>query len=261
MGLAMIFGLLGVINLAHGEFLMLGAYVAVFVNDTTHEVLLAIVLAPLAIGILGFGVEQTVIKRLYERPAETLLATWALSIMAQQAVTLITGGQYEAFPSPVQGTLHFLGVRYPTYRLLLIGLGLALVVALWLCFHHTRFGLRSLAVIQDRETADALGVNVQFTDTVIFCIGAAAAGLAGVLVAPLGTVSPTMGLNYLALSFFVVILGGIGRVLGVAAGAVVIGGGQALFSFYWNPVISQVAILVLAIVVVRLRPKGLLRLP
>ncbi|MGH9918836.1 MAG: ABC transporter permease subunit, partial [Nitrososphaerales archaeon] len=130
-GLAMIFGLLGVINLAHGEFLMLGAYTAVYVNDTTHRLILAIILAPVAIGLLGLVIERTVIKRLYERPYETRLATWAISLIARQSVSLASKGRYVGLPAPVSGAVHFLGVGYPIYRLVLVGLGVAVAVGLW----------------------------------------------------------------------------------------------------------------------------------
>jgi urea transport system permease protein len=256
LGLGVTFGLLGVINLAHGELFMLGAYSVVVVNNTTHNFWLGVALAPVMIGILGAIIERTVIKSLYHRPFDTLLATWALSILARQGVQLASGGQYEGLTTPLHGSVGLFGVDYPVYRLVLLGLGAAVLIAAWLFFYRTRFGTRARAVIQNREIASAMGINVAATDTVVFALGAALAGLAGAFMSPLVTITPNMGLPFLALSFFVVILGGTGRLLGVAAGAAIIGGGQALISFFAAPVVAQIAVFGLAILVVRLAPTG-----
>ena len=258
LGLWFIFGVLGVINLAHGELFMLGAYSVVVVYGLTGSVWLGMILAPLVIGALGIVIEVSVIKRLYERPFDTLLATWALSIIAREGVTLVTGGAFQGVPAPISGTLDLAGAGYPLYRLVLLGFGVASLVAAGALLYRTRFGVRARAVIANREIAGALGINVQLTDSVIFGLGAALAGLAGALMSPLVTIAPSMGLPFVALSFLVVILGGLRSVWGLALGAVIMGGGQALIGFFTSPVIAQIVVFAIAILVLRFRPRGLL---
>jgi urea transport system permease protein len=258
LGLWFIFGVLGVINLAHGELFMLGAYSVVVVYNLTSSVWLGIVLAPIVIGALGIAIEVSVIKRLYERPFDTLLATWALSIIAREGVTLMTGGSFQGVPAPISGTLDLAGASYPLYRLVLLGFGAAALVAAAALLYRTRFGVRARAVIADREIAGALGINVQLTDSVIFGLGAALAGLAGALMSPLVTIAPSMGLPFVALSFLVVILGGLKSIWGLALGAAIMGGGQALVGFFLSPVIAQIVVFAIAIVALRFRPRGLL---
>jgi branched-chain amino acid transport system permease protein/urea transport system permease protein len=256
LGLGITFGLLGVINLAHGELFMLGAYTVLVVYRATGNVWIGIAMAPVVVGALGALIERTVVKRLYGRPFDTLLATWALSVVLRQAIILWQGGGYQPIPHPIPGSVPFLGIQYPAYRLALLGLGAACLGLMGLVLHRTRLGIQAQAAIQNREVAAAMGVNVGAVDTLMFSLGAAMAGLAGAAMGPLVTVNPSMGLPILASSFFVVILGGTGRLLGVAAGAAIIGGGQAAVSFFANPVVAQVAILVLAIVVIRVAPQG-----
>jgi urea transport system permease protein len=258
LGLGVIFGLLGVINLAHGELFMLGAYVLVAVHALTGALWLGMLVAPLVLAVIGAGIEVGVIKRLYERPYDTLLATWALSILARQGVELATDGSYQGIPNPLPGSIDVFGAEYPVYRLVLVGVGVAVLAAAGALFYRTRFGVRARAVIQQREVASAMGINVRVTDTIVFAIGAALAGLAGALMGPLVTITPNMGLSFLPLAFFVVIIGGMGRLAGVAVGAAIIGGGQALVSYFSSAVVAQIAVFALAIVVMRVAPRGVL---
>jgi len=258
LGLWFIFGVLGVINLAHGELFMLGAYAVVLIHNLTGSVWLGMVLAPLLIAILGLGIEVSVIKRLYERPFDTLLATWALSLIAREGVTLVTSGSYQGVPAPVSGTINLAGAGYPLYRIVLLVLGVIALIAAGAILYRTGLGLRARAVIFNREIAGSLGINVRLVDSVIFSLGAALAGLAGGLMSPLITISPTMGLPFLALSFLVVILGGLARIWGLALGALIMGAGPAVVAFFTTPVLAQIIILALAIVILRFRPRGLL---
>ncbi|HXF56106.1 MAG TPA: branched-chain amino acid ABC transporter permease [Actinomycetota bacterium] len=256
LGLGVTFGLLGVINLAHGELFMLGAYTVLVVHRATGSVWLGIALAPLVVGAVGAVIERVVVKRLYGRPFDTLLATWAVSVVLRQAITLWQGGGYQPIPHPITTSVPVFGVQYPAYRLALLGLGAVCLVLVGLLLYRTRLGVQARAAIQNREVAAAMGVNVGAVDTLMFSLGAAMAGLAGAAMGPLVTVNPSMGLPILASSFFVVILGGTGRLLGVAAGAAIIGGGQAVASFFTNPVVAQVAVLLLAVLVIRVAPQG-----
>lgn len=255
-GLGVTFGLLGVINLAHGELFMLGAYTVLIAHRATGNVWIGIALAPLVVGAIGALIERTVVKRLYGRPFDTLLATWAVSVILRQAITLWQGGGYQPIPHPITASVPVFGVQYPAYRLALLGLGAVCLGLVGLVLYRTQLGVRARAAIQNREVAAAMGVNVGALDTLMFSLGAAMAGLAGAAMGPLVTVNPSMGLPILASSFFVVILGGTGRLLGVAAGAAIIGGGQAAVSFFANPVVAQVAVLLLAILVIRVAPQG-----
>lgn len=257
LGLGITFGLLGVINLAHGELFMLGAYTVLVTQEATGNVWLGIAVAPIAVGTVGLLIERGVIKRLYERPFDTLLATWAISIVVRQGMTLWQGGGFQPIAHPITGSVSILGLEYSRYRLVLLALGVAVLVLAGLLLYRTRLGLHARAAIQNREIAAAMGINVSRLDSIVFTLGAALAGLAGAAMGPLVTVSPAMGLPFLASSFFVVILGGTGSLIGVAAGAAIIGGGQALISFFANPVIAQVAVLLLAIVVIRIAPQGI----
>ncbi len=256
LGLGVTFGLMGVINLAHGELFMLGAYTVLIVHRTTDSVWIGIVLAPLVVGAIGALIERTVVKRLYDRPFDTLLATWAVSVILRQVITLWQGGGYQPIPHPITASVPVFGVQYPAYRLALLALGAVCLGLVGLVLYRTRLGVQARAAIQNREVAAAMGVNVGALDTLMFSLGAAMAGLAGAAMGPLVTVNPSMGLPILASSFFVVILGGTGRLLGVAAGAAIIGGGQAAVSFFTNPVVAQVAVLLLAILVIRVAPQG-----
>ena len=220
LGLWFIFGVLGVINLAHGELFMLGAYAVVLIHNLTGSVWLGMV--------LGLGIEVTVIKRLYERPFDTLLATWALSLIAREGVTLVTSGSYQGVPAPVSGTINIAGAGYPLYRIVLLVLGVIALIAAGTILYRTGLGLRARAVIFNREIAGSLGINVRLVDSIIFSLGAALAGLAGGLMSPLITISPTMGLPFLALSFLVVILGGLARIWGLALGELIMGAGPAV---------------------------------
>jgi branched-chain amino acid transport system permease protein/urea transport system permease protein len=258
LGLGITFGLLGVINLAHGELFMLGAYTVVFTYNATRHLWLGMAVAPLVVGLLGFAIERVVIKRLYARLFDTLLATWALSILARQGVQLWTQGRFEGLPSPVHGSAHVLGVDYPLYRLFLLGVGAAVLAGAWGLLYRTRLGIRARAAIQNREIASAMGVDVAMTDSLTFALGAALAGLAGAFMSPLITINPSMGLPFLASSFFVVILGGAGSLLGVLVGSIIVGGAQAVASFFINPVAAQLIVLGLSIVTLRVAPRGVL---
>lgn len=257
LGLGITFGLLGVINLAHSELFMLGAYTTVIVHQATGSVWLGMAVAPLAVGAIGFVMERGVIKRLYTRPFDTLLATFAIGIILREGMTLWREGRFERVPNPIHRSVEILGAQYSVYRLFLLALGVLVLVGAGLLLNRTRLGRNARAAIENREIAAAMGIDVRMTDSAMFALGAGLAGLAGAAISPLVSVEPNMGLPILASSFFVVILGGAGSLLGVAAGAAVIGGGQALISWFANPVLAQIAVFLLAIVVIRLAPKGL----
>jgi urea transport system permease protein len=258
LGLAIIFGLMNVINLAHGEFVTIGAFTVAIVHLHGGSFWLGLVLAPIIGGFAGLVMELTVVRFLYVRPIATILATWGLSLAIQQSLELIFGPGPKAVRSPLPGTLLVLGTPYPAYRLLLIGLALLIMTAVVLLFRYTAFGLNMRTVIQNRDVAETVGINTQRVYSAAFALGAAVAATGGALVAPLASIIPQMGINYLAKSFFVVIVGGTGGIGGVAAGSMLVGGLESLFTYQMPPTLAQALVLTLAVILVRLRPQGLL---
>jgi branched-chain amino acid transport system permease protein/urea transport system permease protein len=257
-GLAVIFGLMGVINFAHGEFVMIGAFVTYF---TVHwaNFWIALLLAPLVVAAIGLLVERSLIRRLYSRPLETILATWGLSIVIRELARLWFGPQFRSIPAPISGSVQLFGTTYPTYRLVVIGMICLLFVMLLAVFRYTQLGLVTRAVIENPELAASRGVNVHRTYQVTFAFGAALAGLAGAIVAPLVAIYPEMGSSFIINPFLAVIVAGAGSFGGVAVAAGIFGVSQSLAVRFISPVTGSVVILLLAITLLRIRPGGLLR--
>jgi urea transport system permease protein len=256
-GLAIIFGLMRVINLAHGEMFILGAYSVVALHQWTGSVWLGVLIAPFAVGLIGWGIERTLIRRLYERPMETLVGTWGLSIVIREVLKILFGGGSRNLPIPIRTQLRIGEFSYPGYRIFLIGVAVVVMAAVLWLFLATDFGLKVRAVIQRREMAMAMGIDAQRIDQLVFALGAALAGFAGAVMTPLITLNPEVGLFFLARSFLVVIVGGVGSLLGTVLGAVIIGIGNASLSFLTRPVFAEVALFVFAILLIRIRPSGL----
>lgn len=258
LGLAIIFGLMNVINMAHGEFVTLGAFTLSFVQGLGGNYWLALALAPLVGAAAGFGLEFCIVRWLYTRPLATILATWGVSLILQQGLQFAFGSGPQEAGGPIEGAVHFLGTAYPAYRLLLISFAVVIVAAVIFVFRRTRFGLDLRTVIQNRDMAEALGINTGRVYAIAFSAGAALAAIAGVLIAPLTKVIALMGANYLAPSFFVVIVGGAGSVAGVAAGSTVVGGLETVLNYQLPVTVSQALVLVVAVAIVRFRPRGLI---
>ena len=256
-GLAVIFGMLGIINLAHGEFFMLGAYCVATATAWGISPWWGIASAPLIVGAVGAAAERTIIRPLYRRPLDTLLATWGLSIIIRQVVRLVYGSGQMMAGSLIVGSTSLFGIQYPSYRLFIILVTSAVVFAAFYLYFRSDFGLRIRMVIADRSTAAALGVNTHRADLWAFSIAAALVGFAGAIMSPLVVINPDMGLEYLSRAFMVVIIGGIGHLYGVVAGGFAIGGAEAALSFYLRPVVAQIVVVILAVIVIRLRPQGI----
>jgi urea ABC transporter permease protein UrtB len=259
LGLAIIFGLMGVINLSHGEFVTIGAFSLAFVQNHGGSFWLALLIAPLIGAFVGFLIERLLIRHLYTRPLATILATWGLSLIIQQTLQLIFGAAPQKVESPITSSIVLFGANYPLYRIVMIALAVSIVTTCYVLVKKTRFGLDLRTVIQNRDMADALGINTNRVYAIAFSFGAALAAIAGVLIAPLTAVVAQMGVNYLARSFFVVIVGGAGSVPGVVAGSAVVGGSETLLNYVIPATFSQALVLILAVIIVRLRPNGLVR--
>lgn len=257
LGLAVVFGLLGVLNIAHGEFIMVGAYCAYWVEARGWPFLAAIPVALVIAAVLGLVVERGLIRPLYRRPFDTLIATWGLSLLLRKSAEAIFGLGYYSVDIPLAGTIRFLGIDYPAYRLLLIPTSLVLMAALVLFFRLSRTGTRIQAMVGNRELAEALGLPVRRLAAGTFVTGTCLAALGGVMIAPLVPVQPFMGLDYVLRAFFVLVVGGLGSVAGLAAGSAVIGGIDSAVSAAIDGTYGYFSVLVVAILFLWLRPRGL----
>ena len=257
LGLTVIFGLLGVMNFAHGELYMLGAYAGIAVIGWTHSFWVALVAAPLIVGVLGAITEAATLRPLYRRePLYGLILTFGLALVFREGVRQIYGGDMRRILPPFTGSTPILGMTYPDYRLFLLAASSTLLLAIWLFFTRTRAGIIVRAAVQDAEMLDGLGVDVRRVFTLTFAGSAALAALAGLLLAPVFTVYPQMGVEMILLAFIVVILGGMGSMGGSVVAALVIGLAQSLFSLWMNPQRVAIAIFGIMIVVLIVRPRG-----
>ena len=220
---------------------------------------LGVLAAPLVVGTIGLVVERGVVQWLRDRPLDTLLATLGVGIVIREGVKLLFGAGYRQVSNPLPGNVAVGPVTYPIYRLLLIAMTVAVLAALAVWLYRSTPGLRLRAMLQDRETAAAYGIDPGRASLFAFIVGAALAGLAGALMSPLVTVGPDVGMIYLARAFMVVVVGGVGSLLGLVGGGVIIGGGDALAGYFLNPTIANAAVLVLAVIILRFRPGGLFR--
>lgn len=258
LGLAIIFGMMRVINLAHGEFLMLGGYtVVVSTNNGINIWFAMLVLAPLVVGVVGVVVERLLIRFLYGRMIDTLLATWGLSLLLIGLVTTIFGAQTATTISPPIGALQVGAFATSGYELFLIFVTCVLLALVFLVLRYTRFGLIARGTMQRADMAAALGVSTQRIYAITFALGAAISGLAGGLLAPITGVLPTIGAIYIAKAFITVISGGAAILAGTASASVLLGGINSIVSYVTGPTFGEVALLVAAIVLLRLMPQGI----
>lgn len=272
LGLAFSFGLMGVINMAHGEFIMVGAYVPFVIQnlmggasgDTRGlSFLLALPIAFAVTGGIGMVMEQTLIRYLYGRPLDTLLATWGVGLMLQQAARSIFGAPNVQVVSPpwLNGGLNILpGVVFTYKRLFIVALVALCVVAIYTYLHRSSAGRRMRAVMQNRDIASCLGVTTRAVDANTFGLGAGLAGIAGCALTLIGPIGPALGTYYIVDAFMVVVLGGVGQLPGTILAALAIGMMNTTFEFVSTANVGKAAVLVLVILFLRWRPAGLVSL-
>ncbi|AZN70541.1 urea ABC transporter permease subunit UrtB [Georhizobium profundi] len=259
-GLAIIYGSMGVINLAHGEFVMLGAYAAwamqVFFG---LNILVSIPFVFLGVGLVGWLIERGIVKRLYRRPLDTILATWGVGIVLQQLIRLGVGPDslFVQRPALLDGNLVIGNVVMSNYRIFVIVFATAILIATWLLLTRTEFGMKLRAVIQNREISECYGIRAERVYSLTFAYGAGLAGIAGALITPLVSVTPTMGTYLVVDAFLVVIIGGVGSLIGTAVASGIVGESTALFSMLMNDTMGRIAVLVGIILLIRFRPQGL----
>ncbi len=255
-GLAVIFGLMGVINMAHGEFIMVGAFVTLTAVKSGVNFWLAVPLAALSVGAFGLLIERVLVRFLYGRLVETILATWGLALIMVQLVVLIFGTTTQGIPTPL-GSLTVGRYSVSQYNLFLILAAILILLGLYVVFKHTRYGLLAQASTQIPEMAAALGINQRRVNMITFSFGCGLAGLAGALIAPVVGVLPYMGQALVGKAFVTVIVGGPAFIMGTAMAAGALGLVDSIVSNLLNTALGAVALLVVAMVLIRFLPTGL----
>jgi len=266
-GLAVIASLMGIFNLGHGEFVLLGAYTVYLFREWGLPIWLGMMIAPFVVGLFGAAIERGVIRRLYEQPVIAMLATYAIGLIVREIVRGLIGGQYYAIEEPIVGSFAIGGINLSIWRAVIIGATLAVMVAAWLFLTRSRTGLQIRCALENPALARASGVSTTRLYSLTFALGAALAGLAGALMVPLFSLSADLGVRFLVQAFLSVMLGGVGTFEGPLVGAALIG--AMVPGFQWlreipgvqgqvSPVMAEVLVFVTALVIVKFRPSGLI---
>jgi branched-subunit amino acid ABC-type transport system permease component len=256
-GLAIIFGMMKVINLAHGEFLMLGGYAAIEANRLGLSIWIAmLIVAPIVVGAIGIIVERTIIRWLYGRMIDTMLATWGLSLFLVGLTTAVFGNTTVGLSAPL-GSFEIGQYRTSAYTLFVIGVTIVVLGGVLAVLRFTKLGLVARGTMQNANMAAALGVNPNRIYSITFGVGAALTGLAGAVVAPVSGIFPTIGAAYVAKCFITVIGGGASIVMGTTAASTLFGAVNQIATYVTTPVFGEVALLAAAIVLIRALPQGI----
>ena len=269
LGLAIVFGLMGVINMAHGELMALGAYVTfmvanvflkVFPDSVDIYILFAIPIAFLVTFLFGMFLEWSVVRWFYNRPLDTLLATWGLSLILQQTYRTVFGPQEVTIPmaSWLDGAIEpFTGVQLPLNRIFIIVLTLIVAAAVYLLFFKTRMGLKVRAITQNRAIAETVGINTRQVDMYTFALGSGLAGIAGSVFTMIGSTNPGTGQLYIIDTFIVVVFGGVASIMGTALSSFIIAQLQTTFEFMTTSSYAKVILMLIVVVILYFRPNGL----
>jgi urea transport system permease protein len=270
LGLAITYGLMGVINMAHGELIMIGAYTTYVMQNlfkgSAHfdwYLIAAIPMAFMVSAAVGMVLERSVIRWLYGRPLETLLSTWGISLILIQAVRTLFGAQNVQVENPsfMSGGVEVLtGIVLPWSRIVIIGFAVFVLLGIWVLLNQTRLGLFVRGVTQNREMASCVGVPTARVDTWAFGLGSGIAGLAGCALSQIGNVGPDLGQGYIVDSFMVVVLGGVGQLAGTVYAALALGFANKLLEAWQGAVLAKIAVLVFIIVFIQKRPQGMFAL-
>ena len=263
LGLALTFGQMGVINMAHGEFMMAGAYTAFVVQkvvaDAGVSLLVSLVIGFLVGGLLGLVLEVTLISRMYHRPLDTLLVTFGVALVLQQLARDVFGAPNVDVRAPawLSGAVEILGVGVPKTRLFILGLATLAVAARGLALKLTPLGRRIRATVANRDLAETAGISTRATDRLTFFLGSGVAGVAGVALTLLGSIGPTLGTNYIVDAFLVVVVGGIGQLKGAVIAALGLGLLQAGIEYSSTASLAKVLVFVIIVAFLQVRPQGL----
>lgn len=258
LGMAIICGKMKLFNLAHGELVTVGAYVSyLMLNELHQSFLVSILVSFIATFVLGVIIEKIIIKPLYSRPEETLLATFGLSLILQEGMKFLFSSIGKSVSMPVKGSVTILGAIIPTYNVWVFGITVLMFVLTILIFYLTSLGKKIRAIGQNRDMTECLGVNTSFCDTFTFAYGCALTGVAGSLLAPLKSITPTMGTSYLLDSFMTVCIGGADSFLGTVVASLGIGESTSLIGGYTNSVLAKLLVFIVIIILIRIRPEGI----
>jgi branched-chain amino acid transport system permease protein len=262
LGLSLVFGVMRVVNVAHGEFFMLGAVLAwwfasLVSGSPALGFLVALVLSPLAVGAVALLCERTVLRRVNYDPEATIVATIGLLYIIQQLVLTFYGPDARPVPAPINFRIQFPWFGYSGYKLVVVAASVALLIATWLVLTRTRLGLVMRATQYDRETAQAFAIPVDRVYAVVFAIGAMLAAVAAVLIVPIQQAHYLMGHDPLLLSFIVVIIGGLGSILGTVVAAAIVGLSDGIISVFFSPTLAKILATLLVALVLVVRPQGL----
>ena len=257
LGLNMIFGLLHIINMAHGALYMLGAVVAWYLIEVTGNFWIALVVAPLCVGIIGIAMERGLLRKIEDKPITTIICTFGIMLVLQQLVLMIFGGSPRRIAAPIPYRFPLFQLQYPLMRVVIAFISILVMAGLWFFLRKTKYGLWMRAVVQDREMGIALGIPVNKVYMWTFILGSALAAFSGVLAAPIVSVEFMMGREVLIMAFIIVIVGGMGNLEGSVIAAIMISLIQGIGSLFFPPSIATVFALAFMIIVLLIRPQGL----
>ena len=257
-GLGVIASMMGIFNFAHGEFVLLGAYTVYLAHTLGYPVWIGMLAAPCAVALIGLVLERSVIRLFYAEPIVAMLATYAIGLVIRESVRGLIGGLYHAVPDPLIGSFTLGAIHVSRWRCAIIAVTVLVLVACWLVLTRTSLGLTIRASLENPALARASGISTSRVYALTFAVGAALAGLAGGLIVPIFSMFADLGVRFLIQGFLAVLLGGVGTFEGPAVGAAVIGVLSAGLPWVLSPVLADVLVFVIAIVIVKFRPTGLL---
>ena len=257
LGLAIVFGQLKIMNMAHGEFVMMGAYAPIIVQSSGFPSWLQIPICVAVVAITAWIIERFIVRYLYGRLFDSLLATWGIAICLRELVILVFGRGYQFVPLPIEGATELLTTSYPTYRLVVMIFTFTTFLGLFYWYNQSMIGTKIKAMAHNPELAQVVGINTGRLRQRLFIFGCTSSGLAGLLIAPTTRIDPNMGLDYLVRSFFALVTGGLGSFEGLLIGSSLIGGMQSLTSTMFNQTTGYILILVISVFFLWLKPHGL----
>jgi len=257
LGLGVIAGMMRIFNLAHGEFVLLGAATVYVASVAGAPVWVGILLAPVVLAVFGAIVERTIVARLYGRPLSAILATWALALIIRGVVLQLLGQTTRSVPYPIRGSVSVFGASIATWRLIIVMTTVVVAVLFLIALYHSSLGLKARAVLENAELATVSGLPIRRLYTGVFALGSALAGLAGAMIVPLSSLYSELGVTYLVRSFLALMVGGIGTFEGAVAGAGIVGGMESASSFYIEPVASGILAFGVSVLIMRFRPQGI----
>ena len=260
LGLAIIYGTTGVINMAHGEFVMIGAYTSWILQTKLGMGLIASIIPIFIItAFMGFLIERLIIRHLYNRLLDTILATWGIGVLLQHLIRLTVGSElkYLKIPPFMAESMNLFGQEVSIYRVFIFLFAVAIFFLAWFIIYKTSFGIKLRAVTQNKDIASCFGINSGVVYSSTFAFGTGIAAVAGAFVAPLKSISPDMGTNYIIDAFMVVVLGGVESLIGTAASSLIIGESSSFLASFSNDTLAKALVLIMIIVILRIKPQGL----